>query len=132
MAWAYFGCFLNVYDPAFLVNGKQVQAWPRHAPPPGRPDRLRHRANPGVRPGHREPGEFRQAVQRNLQVTLSDNPGGAETHRIPQTFDARPCSAASGGTGLAAMPDELMIDWGRVPVGSVAQIYWPQARAATC
>ncbi len=30
---------------------------------------------------------------------------------------------------LLNYPDELMIDWGRVPVGSTAQIYWPQVDA---
>jgi hypothetical protein len=66
-------------------------------------------------------------AQRNLQITLSDNPGGPETHRIPQTIDVRP-SANSGGA--AAYPDELMIDWGSIPAGSVASIYWPQVLAA--
>ena len=32
--------------------------------------------------------------------------------------------------GAGARPDELMIDWGRIPVGSVASIYWPQVNAA--
>jgi hypothetical protein len=27
-------------------------------------------------------------------------------------------------------PDELMIDWGNTPVGSTAQIYWPQVKAS--
>jgi hypothetical protein len=31
---------------------------------------------------------------------------------------------------MLGYPDELMIDWGSTPKGTVAQIYWPQARAA--
>ena len=30
----------------------------------------------------------------------------------------------------AKQVDELMIDWGNVPVGSVASIYWPQVPSA--
>src|SRR5262249_11327569 len=26
-AWWYFGCFLNLYDPNNVINGKQLQAW---------------------------------------------------------------------------------------------------------
>jgi hypothetical protein len=65
-------------------------------------------------------------AQRNIQVTRSDNPGPAATHRIPQTFDIRP--SAPGGP--AEHPDELMIDWGAIPAGSLASIYWPQVQAS--
>jgi hypothetical protein len=44
---------------------------------------------------------------------------------VPQTFDIRPSA-----TGSDLPPDELMIDWGAVPAGSVASIYWPQLAAA--
>jgi len=67
-------------------------------------------------------------AQRNLQITYSDNPGPLETHRVPQTFDVRPGPAP--GTGqLEDYPDELWIDWGEVPVGSTASIYWPAVSA---
>src|SRR5204862_1653266 len=59
---------------------------------------------------------------------LSDNPGLGDTHRIPQTFDIRPSAAGTSAFGLH--PDELMIDWGSVPSGSLASIYWPQVLAA--
>jgi len=126
-AWAYFGCFLDVYGADFQVNGQQVQAslpGTHHclvaqiacdtAPIP---------TSAQVTPG---PENSDKLAQRNLQVTHSDNPGGADAHRIPQTFDARP----SPGKTAAVMPDELMIDWGKVPVGSAAQIYWPQVKAS--
>jgi hypothetical protein len=69
-------------------------------------------------------------AQRNLQVTRSDNPGPATTHRTPQTFDIRPSASAGQGVGLSDYPDELMIDWGLIPPGSVASIYWPQVQAS--
>lgn len=126
-AWWYFGCFLNLYDSENVVNGKQVQAWlpgTHHclvaqiayddAPIP---------TSAQVTPS---PENSDKLAQRNLQVTSSDNPGGSESHRLPQTFDVRPTPPASVGQ----RPDELMIDWGDLPVGAVASIYWPQASAA--
>ena len=130
--WAYFGCFLNVYDPSNTVNGSAVQA---------------------VLPGTHHcivaqiacddapivnsngvtlsPGNSDKLAQRNLQVTHSDNPGAPATHLIPQTFDLRPSAPVAGGPGaLLDYPDELMIDWGNTPPGSTASIYWPQVNAA--
>jgi hypothetical protein len=125
--WWYFGCFLNVYDSNNVVNGQQVQAYftgTHHclvaqiafddAPIPT-----------GV-----SPLSWDQLAQRNLQFTAVDNPGPAATHRAPQTFDCRPSMPIGqpGGTGLP--PDELMIDWGNVPKGSVASLYWPAVSAS--
>jgi hypothetical protein len=126
--WAYYGCFLNLYDPANVINGAQVQTLlngTHHcivaqiafddAPIPQ-----------GV-----SPLSWDQLAQRNLQVTLSDNPGPASTHRVPQTFDTRPSKTILPPSGPnAILPDELMIDWGNVPAGSVASIYWPQVLAS--
>lgn len=64
--------------------------------------------------------------QRNLSWGSSDNPGPADAHRVPTLFDLRPTSAQVPAT---ALPDELMIDWGNTPAGSVASIYWPQLEA---
>jgi hypothetical protein len=129
--WAYFGCFLNVYDASFVVNSQEVKksfpgthhclvAEMAYAGAP-----IKNVGGVTV-----TPETSSQLAQRNLQVTLSDNPGPAETHRIPQTFDARLSVPAAETLGLMSYPDELMIDWGQVPVGSTAQIYWP-AIAAT-
>jgi hypothetical protein len=63
--------------------------------------------------------------QRNLDWVPSDNPGALESHRIPALFDLRPGALVSANQS----PDELMIDWGNTPVGSVASIYWPQVSA---
>jgi hypothetical protein len=127
--YRYYGCFLNVYDPNNIVNGQPVQALLTgthnclvaqiafdEAPIPQ-----------GV-----SPLSWDQLAQRNLQVTLSDNPGPAATHRIPQTFDCRPSGAVvpPGGNQPPVPPDELMIDWGTIPLGSVASLYWPQVNAA--
>jgi hypothetical protein len=123
-AWAYFGCYLNVYDgsvsphlpgshhclvaqiaydDAPIVNANGVTMSPENS------DKL---------------------AQRNLQITGSGNPGGPAAHRIPQTFDARPSARFGDMDGsIPTQPDELVIDWGRTPPGSVVSIYWPQVDA---
>ena len=130
--WAYFGCFLNVYDPGNVVSGQPIQALlngthhclvaeiaSADAPILNSPTVVL------------SPENSDKLAQRNLQVTTSDNPGGPASHRIPQTFDVRPSLALSEIAGnLLNYPDELMIDWGGTPVGSTAHIYWPQVNAA--
>jgi Pro-kumamolisin, activation domain len=128
--WAYYGCYLNIYPPKNTINGHAVQSLlPSahscvvaqisydNAPMP---------TGPGVVQGPEYSDNF---AQRNLQITFSDNPGPAATHTVPQTFDARPSPAPSGG-GLLNYPDELMIDWGNIPVGATASVYWPQVAAS--
>ena len=128
--WAYFGCFLNVYDPTNLVNGHAVQSLltgTHHClvAQIAYDDAPIINAN-GVT---ESPATSDKLAQRNLQVTHSDNPGGPATHLIPQTFDLRPSPATPAGTAGVDQPDELMIDWGATPVGSIASIYWPQVDA---
>ena len=48
---------------------------------------------------------------------------------MPQTFDIRPGPAPTNDQ-LGNYPDELMIDWGDTPAGSVASIYWPAVNSA--
>lgn len=125
--WAYYGCFLNVYDPANVVDGQQVQA---------RLAGTHHCVVAEIAfddapiPTGVSAMSWDQLAQRNLQFTLVDNPGPAAAHRAPQTFDIRPSKAigAPGGAGLP--PDELMIDWGDIPKGSTASIYWPAVSAS--
>ncbi len=122
--WAYYGCFLNLYDSNNVIDGTAVQGWltgTHHCIVA----QIAYDDAP-IYPGA-SPESSDKLAQRNLQVTLSDNPGPAATHRIPQTFDLRPSAAVS--TGLL-YPDELMIDWGSIPDGSVASIYWPQVLAS--
>ena len=110
---AYFGCFLDVYDPANTVNGLPVQAWlagTHHC----LVAQIACDDAPVLTGGSvtASPESSDKPAQRNLQVTTSDNPGGAGTHRIHQTSDARPSRPA---LATSAIVDELMIDWGRVP-----------------
>jgi hypothetical protein len=129
-AYAYYGCYLNIYPPDNKINGTSVQALlpSSHscvvaqlvyddAPLP---------TTPGVLLGPEYSDNF---AQRNLQITYSDNPGPAAAHRVPQTFDARPGPEPGSGQ-LEDYPDELMIDWGNTPHGAIASIYWPQVTAA--
>jgi hypothetical protein len=125
--WSYFGCFLNVNDGSVLVNGVAIpNAFPgthhclvAQIAYPGAPIETA----PGTAPTTPESGS--QLAQRNLQVTTSDNPGPPATHRVPQTFDVKPSGAPPAHGRLAGRPDELMIEWGEVPPGSTARIYWP-------
>ena len=68
-------------------------------------------------------------AQRNLQITSSGNPTYPDTHLIPQAFDTRPSRPLVGTGQLQDYPDELMIDWGDLPAGSRASIFWPQVDA---
>jgi hypothetical protein len=123
--WAYYGCFLDVYDAsnqskfpgthhcivaqiayddAPIINANGVTESPENS------DKL---------------------AQRNLQITSSGNPSYPLTHRVPQAFDMRPSPTLATTPGeLLDYPDELMIDWGNTPVGSIGNIYWPQIDSA--
>jgi len=129
--WAYFGCFLNVYDASNTVGGTPVQALlagTHHCIVA----QIAHDDSPIINAAGviRTPENCDKLAQRNLQMTHSDNPGPADTHRIPQTFDLRPSKVVTDASGLVAYPDELMIDWGNTPEGSIASIYWPQVDSA--
>jgi hypothetical protein len=127
--WQYFGCFLNFYDPANIIAGQQVQAYlpgTHHCV-------VAQIAYDGAPiPAGASPMSWDQLAQRNLQFTVVDNPGPAATHRAPQTFDIRPSGAIGkpGGAGPGMPPDVLMIDWGAVPAGTTASVYWPAVAAA--
>jgi Listeria-Bacteroides repeat domain (List_Bact_rpt) len=122
----YYGCFLNFYDPTYEIAGQQVQTFlsgDHHclvaeiafddAPIPAGVSAM----------------SWDQLAQRNLQFTVIDNPGPVAAHRAPQLFDTRP-SVAIGKPHLGTPPDELMIEWGDIPKGSVASLYWPGVAAA--
>lgn len=47
---------------------------------------------------------------------------------IPQTFDTRPSAPPPASRPLEV--DELMIDWGNLPSGSLGTIFWPAASAS--
>lgn len=64
------------------------------------------------------PSNSDKLAQRNLAIVKTTNPGMAFSRRIPQTFEIQP--------SLSTLEhDELMIDWGNVPAGSVATVYLP-------
>jgi hypothetical protein len=58
------------------------------------------------------PLSWDQLAQRNLNITPSDNPGPAESHRVPQTFDCRPSGliVPPAPNTTPVQPDELVID----------------------
>lgn len=122
--WAYYACFLDVYDAS--NNSKY----------PGTHHclvaQIAYDNTPIVNSNGltMSPGNSDKLAQRNLQVTLSGNPGPESTHRVPQAFDTRPTRAEQVFAGVGNSPDELMIDWGNTPPGSTAYIYWPQVAAA--
>jgi hypothetical protein len=122
--WAFYGCFLDVYDAS--NNSKY----------PGTHHclvaQIAYDNTPIVNSNGltMSPGNSDKLAQRNLQVTLSGNPGPESTHCVPQAFDTRPTRAAQVLAGAGNSPDELMIDWGNTPPGSTAYIYWPQVAAA--
>ena len=78
--------------------------------------------DPDAIPGGASPSTSDKLAQRNLSLVESDNPGGPESRRIPNTFEVRPTPLTHAGAGFH---DELMIDWGTVPAGSVARVYLP-------
>ncbi|HZQ16785.1 MAG TPA: hypothetical protein VFA82_08440 [Gaiellaceae bacterium] len=125
--WWYYGCFLNFYDPGNNFDGQHVQTLL-----PGTHHCIVAQIayDDAPIPAGVSPMSWDQLAQRNLQFTVIDNPGPAETHRAPQTFDLRPSRAIGRPGGQGLPPDELMIDWGDVPRGSTASIYWPAVSAA--
>ncbi|GFG19229.1 hypothetical protein IFM5058_09847 [Aspergillus udagawae] len=126
--WAYFGCFLNVYDVNNIIGGDSIihllhgahhcvvaQIAYDDAP-------IQTSSGVVVAPGNCD-----KLVQRNLQITLAYNPGLSPTNRIIQTFDVPPIDPSAVSDDYVS--DELMINWGKVPIGSIASIYWPSASA---
>jgi hypothetical protein len=131
--WKYFGCFLNVYSPNNIVNNKTIQqqlVGTHHC----LVAQIAYDATPLVNP----PGaklttsNTDKLAQRNLQITFSDNPGPPSTHRIPQAFSTRPSLPIdpTKAAELLNYPDELWIDWGNTPIGSLVHIYWPNVLAS--
>src|SRR5574340_932322 len=64
------------------------------------------------------PSTSDKLAQRNLAIVESPNPGLIFSRRIPQTFEIQPSSSQTEH-------DELMIDWGNIPEGSLATLYLP-------
>jgi kumamolisin len=74
------------------------------------------------------PSTSDKIAQRNLAFTLVANPGVVASRLATHTFEIRRSPTTFNKSGQR--PDELMINWGRVPHGSVASIYLPAVAAA--
>jgi len=123
----YYGCFLNFYDPANIVDGNQVQVY---LPGTHHCVVAQIAYDDAPIPTGVSPMSWDQLAQRNLQFTIVDNPGPVATHRAPQTFDIRPSRSIGTPGGAGLPPDALMIDWGNIPRGSTVSIYWPGVLAS--
>lgn len=66
-------------------------------------------------------------AQRNLSIDHSDNPGVTDTHRVQHTFTIRPTTL---NPQPRRGPDELMVQWGSTPQGTVASLYLPAVTAS--
>jgi hypothetical protein len=127
--WTYFVCYLNLYDNSNSQSVSNDWAVGTHHCLVAE---IAYDGAPILTSGiAKNPENCDKLAQRNLQLTFSDNPGEPATHRVPQTFDIRPGKSFPIVAGSPLNdPDELMIDWGGVPVNSIANIYWPQVNAA--
>jgi hypothetical protein len=141
-AWAFFGCFLNVNDatnefgdPGSQYGQHPVQYWLAGSAHNCLVAQIAYDLAPieNVNGVIENPENSDKLAQRNLQVTTSGNPGFPSTHRVPQTIDVRPSPPpqSTDRRSILSYPDEIMIDWGDTPHGSVARIYWPEASAAS-
>jgi hypothetical protein len=136
--WAFFGCFLNVYDLSNVIGGSNIQVWTAGSAHNCLVAQIAYSGAPILNTNGviENPENSDKLAQRNLQLTPSGNPGFPATHRVPQTLDSRPSQPitvpmkAKGVPSLLSYPDEIMIDWGAVPAGSVASVYWPAVNAS--
>lgn len=87
---------------------------------------------PDAIPPNATPGSSDNLSQRNLLFDQSDNPGGLAAHLVHHSFELKPSTSPlmqplpgePVSTGRAA-PDELVIEWGAVPMDSYATLYMP-------
>lgn len=125
----YFGCWLDINQPF-------QEQFPTEPDPPNGPfaagrlsirDHIRHQHqclvseiafDPAPIQDGLTPATSDKLAQRNLSIVESENPGLIASRRIPQTFEIIPSASKEEN-------DELMIDWGDVPLGSVATLYLP-------
>jgi hypothetical protein len=83
---------------------------------------------PGVNiPSNADPSTSDKLAQRNLAFVHVPNPGVASSRIAAQPFEIKPSAIVLKPD---RKPDELMIDWGDIPDGSMATFYLPQVAAA--
>ena len=81
--------------------------------------------DPDPIPAGSTPGSSDKLAQRNLAIVGSANPGTAASRTVGHTFEIARSAPPQGG-----LPNELLIDWRTVPVGSTATLYIPGAIAS--
>lgn len=82
--------------------------------------------DPAPIPAGTSPSLSDKLAQRNLAIVDSANPGDIDSHRIPHTFEIRPTPLEFAAERVF---DELMLDWGNTPVGSLATLFLPRVDA---
>jgi hypothetical protein len=82
------------------------------------------------------PASSDRLAQRNLSFDSSGNPGWPSTHTVQHTMMVKPSSLRidAGAAGVVVRegitgPDELIIEWGNVPRGSEATLFFPELDA---
>ncbi len=141
----YFGCWLDINQPGDLLFPVRLVG-PNAANLPDGPFsgmgallpiqqlvRSEHQCliteisfDPDPIPTNADPSNSDKLAQRNLTFVNVPNPGLIESRRAPQTFEIRPTPVFLPSS---FQPDELMIEWGNTPAGSIANIYLPEALA---
>jgi hypothetical protein len=133
----YFGCWLD-------INQTQAQFPTNPSPPNGPWSSGRKTIQELIRNAHQclvaeiafDPDPIPQGIapaasdklaQRNLSIIESPNPGFESSRRILSTFELHP---AKSNPVPDPAPDELLIEWGNTPKGSVASIYIPEISAS--
>jgi hypothetical protein len=128
----YFGCLLD-------INQTQSQFPIQPSPPDGPYTSSRKTIQELIRGKHQcivseiafdaapiptgaSPNSSDKLAQRNLTIVESANPGMVDSHRISHTFEIIPTNVKYGS-------DDLMIDWGNVPAGSLATFYFSEINA---
>ena len=84
--------------------------------------------DPVAIPAGKDPGNWDKLAQRNLAWSSVPNPGVDGSRTALNAFEVR---ATPPLLPAAFLPDEVMIDWGRVPAGTTAQVYFPALDAAS-
>jgi hypothetical protein len=125
----YFGCWLDINQPLQPQFPDQPSPWDGQYTSGRRSiqDHIRNEHQclvseiaftPAPAQNGSTPSVSDKLAQRNLAIVDAANPGLVFSRRIPQTFEIRPSTSKLDH-------DELMIDWGNVPVGSIASVYLP-------
>ncbi len=74
-----------------------------------------------------DPSDSDKLAQRNLTLVPVPNPGAPGSRVAPQPLEIRPTPMP---LPPGFRPDELMIEWGKTPTGSSAELFLPGTEAA--